>query len=123
MSPNDTRLSQAAECLVSAQQLILLGDFKASANRSYYSIFHAIGAGEFIWAIDVYGEKDEVVIIMYDDMIFNCNRVLARDPLTISDTLVHEEGMGGETDWVDAYERSIFGEPWFKVVRSGRDEV
>lgn len=36
------RLSKAEECLSAAQNLLEDGHYTASANRSYYAIFHAI---------------------------------------------------------------------------------
>ena len=38
------RVSQARQCLNSARLLADAGDFKASANRSYYCIFHCMRA-------------------------------------------------------------------------------
>jgi len=38
------RLQQARECLQTAELLIAADSFKASANRSYYCIFHAMRA-------------------------------------------------------------------------------
>lgn len=36
------RLEQAQQCIVSAEALRDIGDFKGAANRSYYAIFHAM---------------------------------------------------------------------------------
>ena len=38
------RMEHAQECLASAQQLLRSGDYKGSANRSYYAVFHAMRA-------------------------------------------------------------------------------
>ena len=38
------RISQAHECLLSAENEVELGIYKGAANRSYYCIFHAMRA-------------------------------------------------------------------------------
>ena len=38
------RLEQAKECLESAEREAFFGSLKTAANRSYYSIFHAMRA-------------------------------------------------------------------------------
>jgi uncharacterized protein (UPF0332 family) len=48
------RLHQANECLQSAQRELVAGDFKSAANRSYYSIFHAMRA---VQALDRFDSK------------------------------------------------------------------
>lgn len=38
------RLEQAEQCLRTAKVVLEIGDYKAAANRSYYSIFHSMRA-------------------------------------------------------------------------------
>lgn len=38
------RLEQAEQCLRTAEVVLQIGDYKAAANRSYYSIFHSMRA-------------------------------------------------------------------------------
>lgn len=38
------RLEQAEQCLKTAEVVLQIGDYKAAANRSYYSIFHSMRA-------------------------------------------------------------------------------
>ena len=56
------RLERARECLKSAILLRDLGDYASSANRSYYSIFHAIRA---IMALDGEDRKKHSGVIAY----------------------------------------------------------
>ena len=56
------RLERARECLKSAILLRDLGDYVSSANRSYYSIFHAIRA---IMALDGEDRKKHSGVIAY----------------------------------------------------------
>ena len=38
------RMEHAAECLSAASSLLLSGNYKSAANRSYYAVFHAMRA-------------------------------------------------------------------------------
>ena len=54
------RLDNARQCLISAKTLLESADYKGSANRSYYAIFHAMRA---TLAIDGFDSKKHSGII------------------------------------------------------------
>jgi uncharacterized protein (UPF0332 family) len=54
------RLHQAGECLQTARNILADGDFKSAANRSYYSIFHAMRA---VQALDRFDSKKHSGVI------------------------------------------------------------
>jgi uncharacterized protein (UPF0332 family) len=54
------RLDVARECLRDAEQSISFGSFAASANRSYYCVFHAMRA---VLALDGFDSKKHSGII------------------------------------------------------------
>jgi uncharacterized protein (UPF0332 family) len=54
------RLDAARECLRDAEQSISIGSFAASANRSYYCVFHAMRA---VMALDGFDSKKHSGII------------------------------------------------------------
>jgi uncharacterized protein (UPF0332 family) len=54
------RLHQANECLQSARRELVAGDFKTAANRSYYSIFHAMRA---VQALDRFDSRKHSGVI------------------------------------------------------------
>jgi len=54
------RLAKAKECVVTANNNIVAGDFKAAANRSYYCIFNAMRA---ILALNSFDSKKHSGII------------------------------------------------------------
>jgi len=39
---SELRLSQAKQCLVSAEALLQINDERGAVNRAYYAVFHAI---------------------------------------------------------------------------------
>lgn len=67
MSSNDmeldlskARLNQARECLRAARALLEIEDYRGAANRSYYSVFHAMRA---VLALDGIDRKHHSGII------------------------------------------------------------
>ena len=56
----DVRLKQARECLIASRANIDAGTFKASANRSYYAIFHAMRA---VLALESFDSKKHSGVI------------------------------------------------------------
>jgi uncharacterized protein (UPF0332 family) len=54
------RLHQAGECLQTAKKILVDGDFKSAANRSYYCIFHAMRA---VQALDKFDSKKHSGVI------------------------------------------------------------
>ena len=54
------RLDNARQCLISAKTLLDSNDYKGSANRSYYAVFHAMRA---MLAIDGFDSKKHSGII------------------------------------------------------------
>lgn len=54
------RLDHAKDCLKSSVELIKSGDYKSSANRSYYAVFHAMRA---VLALDGIDSKKHSGII------------------------------------------------------------
>ena len=55
-----SRFTHAAECLTSAETLIISGDCRGAANRSYYAIFHAMRS---VLALDGFDSKKHSGII------------------------------------------------------------
>ena len=56
------RIEKAYECLKSAVILKNVGDYTSSANRSYYSIFHAMRA---VMALDGEDRKKHSGVVAY----------------------------------------------------------
>ena len=56
------RLQKARECLQEAEASITAGSYELSANRSYYSIFHAIRA---VLALEHFDSKKHSGVISY----------------------------------------------------------
>jgi uncharacterized protein (UPF0332 family) len=54
------RLENAKQCLITASSNFNNGDFKASANRAYYSIFHAMRS---VLALDKFDSKKHSGVI------------------------------------------------------------
>jgi uncharacterized protein (UPF0332 family) len=53
-------MEQAEQCLTSAKSLIDAGDYKGSANRSYYAVFHAMRSVMALENID-FGKHTAVI--------------------------------------------------------------
>lgn len=60
------RLEMAENCLTSAQRNMEENDFKASANRSYYAIFHSLRAVLALDALDF--KKHSAVISKFREL-------------------------------------------------------
>ena len=50
---SNIRLEHAKECLEAAKKLFEIGDYKGSANRSYYAIYHSMRAVLALDGIDM----------------------------------------------------------------------
>ena len=59
------RLEQAEKCIKSAQALVDIDDYKGSANRAYYAIFHCIRS---VLALD---EVDKFLIYLAGHQYIN----------------------------------------------------
>jgi uncharacterized protein (UPF0332 family) len=91
------RLHQANECLQSAQTLLVAGDFKSAANRSYYSIFHAMRA---VQALDRFDSKK------HSGVIDNFRKDYIRTgvfPQTFSKVITNAFEVRLESDYEDFY--------------------
>lgn len=60
ISISKSRIAHAKECLTSAKTLIISGDCRGAANRSYYAIFHAMRS---VLALDGFDSKKHSGII------------------------------------------------------------
>lgn len=56
------RLAQAKQCIISAEKLYEIEDYKGAANRSYYSVFHSIRS---VLALEKVDLKKHSAVISY----------------------------------------------------------
>ncbi len=56
------RLAQAKQCIISAEKLYEIADYKGAANRSYYSVFHSIRS---VLALEKVDFKKHSAVISY----------------------------------------------------------
>ncbi len=56
------RLAQAKQCIISAEKLYEIEDYKGAANRSYYSVFHSIRS---VLALEKVDFKKHSAVISY----------------------------------------------------------
>ena len=57
-------MEHAAECLSAASSLLLSGNYKSAANRSYYAVFHAMRAVLAYDEID--GDMSKTISVLFD---------------------------------------------------------
>lgn len=91
------RLAHAEECLAAAENLLISGNYKSAANRSYYTVFHSMRA---VLAYDEIDMKKHSGVIAEFRRMYIKNGVFARELSDIISTLFD---VRTESDYDDFY--------------------
>lgn len=91
------RLAHAEECLAAAENLLISGNYKSAANRSYYTVFHSMRA---VLAYDEIDMKKHSGVIAEFRRLYIKNGVFTRELSDIISTLFD---IRTESDYDDFY--------------------
>ena len=91
------RLEKAEKCLAAAKRDLVIDDLLASLNRSYYAIFHAVGA---VTVLDSFDSKKHKGVISYFNQHYVKTRIFPPNTYKLIDSAFK---LRGYADYKDMY--------------------